>query len=60
MITRQFILQGCYTKVTEFLNSNIGIVAGTAVGIAFFPIIGVILSCGLASIINKTQYEQMA
>ncbi|XP_030768128.1 tetraspanin-7-like isoform X2 [Sitophilus oryzae] len=52
--------QGCYNKVIDFLDANIGIVAGAAVGIAFFPLVGVILSCCLASIINKTKYEQMA
>ncbi|XP_018574177.1 tetraspanin-7-like [Anoplophora glabripennis] len=52
--------QGCYDKVIEFLDANIGIVAGAAVGIAFFPLIGVVLSCCLASVINKAKYEQMA
>lgn len=52
--------QGCYNKVIDFLDANIGIVAGAAVGIAFFPLIGVILSCCLASVINKAKYEQMA
>ncbi|KAJ8952280.1 hypothetical protein NQ318_007448 [Aromia moschata] len=52
--------QGCYEKVTEFLYGNIGIVAGAAVGVAFFPLIGVVLSCCLASIVNKAKYEQMA
>ncbi|XP_066256795.1 tetraspanin-7-like [Euwallacea similis] len=52
--------QGCYDKVVNFLDANIGIVAGAAVGIAFFPLLGVILSCCLASIITKTKYEPMA
>ncbi|XP_019873518.1 tetraspanin-7 [Aethina tumida] len=52
--------QGCYNKVIDFLDANIGIVAGAAVGIAFFPLIGVVLSCCLASVINKAKYEQMA
>ncbi|RZC39581.1 tetraspanin-7-like [Asbolus verrucosus] len=52
--------QGCYDKVVDFLNANIGIVAGAAVGIAFFPLVGVVLSCCLASVINKAKYEQMA
>ncbi|XP_074029918.1 tetraspanin-7 isoform X2 [Leptinotarsa decemlineata] len=56
----QIFSQGCYRKIVDFLNANIGIVAGVALGIAFFPLIGVILSCCLASIINKTKYEQMA
>ncbi|XP_028137745.1 tetraspanin-6-like isoform X2 [Diabrotica virgifera virgifera] len=56
----QIYSQGCYTKIIEFLNGNVGIVAGAAVGIAFFPLIGVILSCCLAKVINKAKYEQMA
>lgn len=52
--------QGCYNKVVNFLDTNIGLVAGAAVGIAFFPLVGVILSCCLASIVNKTKYEPMA
>ncbi|XP_050309305.1 tetraspanin-7-like [Anthonomus grandis grandis] len=52
--------QGCYEKVIDFLDANIGIVAGAAVGIAFFPLLGVALSCCLASIINKAKYEPMA
>lgn len=51
--------QGCYDKVIDFMDANIGIVAGAAIGIAFFPLVGVILSCCLANIINKTNYEQM-
>ncbi|KAJ8917548.1 hypothetical protein NQ315_005597 [Exocentrus adspersus] len=59
-VDSEIYTQGCYYKVTEFLDANIGIVAGAAVGIAFFPLVGVILSCCLASVINKAKYEQMA
>ncbi|ERL83974.1 tetraspanin-7-like [Dendroctonus ponderosae] len=52
--------QGCYEKVIDFLNKNFKVVAGAAIGIAFFPLVGVILSCCLASVINKTKYEPMA
>ncbi|CAH1961736.1 unnamed protein product [Acanthoscelides obtectus] len=55
----QIYTQGCYNKIVDFLGENIGIVAGAAVGIAFFPLVGVILSCCLASVINKAKYEQM-
>lgn len=51
--------QGCYDKIINFLDANIGLVAGTAVGIAFFPLVGVILSCCLAKVINKAKYEPM-
>ncbi|CAH1102978.1 unnamed protein product [Psylliodes chrysocephalus] len=56
----QIYSQGCYTKIVEFLNANVGIVAGAAVGIAIFPLVGVILSCCLAKVVNKAKYEQMA
>ncbi|XP_015521779.1 tetraspanin-7 [Neodiprion pinetum] len=52
--------QGCYNRVVDFINSNIGLVAGSAVGVAFFPLIGVFLACCLASNINKAKYEQVA
>ncbi|XP_012256124.2 tetraspanin-7-like [Athalia rosae] len=52
--------QGCYNRVVDFINSNIGLVAGSAVGVAFFPLVGVFLACCLASNINKAKYEQVA
>ncbi|CAG5095635.1 tetraspanin-7-like [Cotesia glomerata] len=52
--------EGCYDLVIDFINSNIGLVAGSAVGVAFFPLIGVFLACCLASNINKAKYEQVA
>jgi len=52
--------QGCYDKVIGFLDSNISTVAGVAIGIAFFPLVGLILSCCLAKVANKAKYEQMA
>ncbi|EZA49062.1 Tetraspanin-7, partial [Ooceraea biroi] len=54
------ILTGCYNRVVDFINSNIGLVAGTAIGVAFFPLVGIFLACCLASNINKTEYEQVA
>ncbi|KAF4530160.1 hypothetical protein B566_EDAN001417 [Ephemera danica] len=52
--------EGCYTKLTDVLNGNIGIIAGVAVVTAFFPIIGAIFACCLARNINHAKYEQMA
>ncbi|CAG9863035.1 unnamed protein product [Phyllotreta striolata] len=52
--------QGCYTKIVDFLDANVGLVAGAAVGIAFFPLVGLFLSCCLARVANKAKYEQMA
>ena len=56
----QFYTQGCYTRVLDFINSNIGLVAGIAIGVAFYPLVGVFLACCLASNINKVKYEQVA
>lgn len=52
--------EGCYNRVLDFINSNIGLVAGTAIGVAFFPLVGIFLACCLASNINKAEYEQVA
>lgn len=56
----QIYTDGCYSCVLEFINSNIGLVAGTAIGVAFFPLVGIFLACCLASNINKAEYEQVA
>jgi tetraspanin-7 len=55
-----YMLQGCFSKVVDFLNGNIGSVGGSALGVAFFPLVGVLLACCLAKNINKAKYEQMA
>lgn len=52
--------EGCYNLVLGFINSNVGLVAGTAIGVAFFPLVGVFLACCLANNINKAKYEQVA
>ncbi|XP_015601848.1 tetraspanin-7 isoform X2 [Cephus cinctus] len=52
--------QGCYNRVIDLINSNIGLVAGSAIGVAVFPLIGVFLACCLATNINKAKYEQVA
>jgi tetraspanin-7 len=54
------MFQGCFNKVVEFLNGNIGSVGGSALGVAFFPLLGMFLACCLAKNINKAKYEQMA
>ncbi|GLG96089.1 Tetraspanin [Gryllus bimaculatus] len=56
----QIYSKGCFNLVIDFLNSNIGLVGGSAMGIAFFPLVGMLLSCCLAKNINKAKYEQMA
>lgn len=52
--------EGCYNRVLELINTNIGLVAGTAIGVAIFPLVGIFLACCLASNINKAEYEQVA
>ncbi|XP_018316804.1 tetraspanin-7 isoform X1 [Mycetomoellerius zeteki] len=52
--------EGCYNRLLDLINSNIGLVAGTAIGVAFFPLVGIFLACCLASNINKAEYEQVA
>lgn len=56
----QIYTDGCYNLVLDFINNNIGLVAGTAIGVAFFPLVGIFLACCLASNINKAEYEQVA
>ncbi|KAG7208856.1 hypothetical protein KM043_015041 [Ampulex compressa] len=56
----QIYTQGCYTRVLDLINGNICLFAGTAFGVALFPLVGVFLACCLASNINKAKYEQVA
>lgn len=51
---------GCYQKVVVFMRKNLSAIGGVALGIAFFQLLGVILSCCLAKHINKNKYEQVA
>lgn len=55
----QIYRQGCYLKVVDFLKSNMEVIGGIALGFTLFPVIGAILSCGLAGNINKAKYEPM-
>lgn len=56
----QIYNQGCYIKVTQYLERNMGRIAISALGVALFPLVGSILSIALAKNINKAKYEQMA
>ncbi|GAB0095982.1 Tetraspanin [Sergentomyia squamirostris] len=56
----QIWTQGCFHKVVDFLDTNMKVIGGAALGVALFPLIGTVLSCLLAANINKTKYEQMA
>lgn len=52
--------EGCYSLALSFINSDTGLVAATAIGVAFFRLVGVFLACCLANNINKAKYEQTA
>jgi tetraspanin-7 len=51
--------EGCYTKLTSFMNSNFNLIGGVAIGFAFLQLLGAILTCCLARNINKARYEQV-
>lgn len=56
----QIYNQGCYVKVTQYLERNMGRIAISSLVVAVFPLVGSILSIALAKNINKAKYEQMA
>ncbi|XP_038050082.1 tetraspanin-7-like [Patiria miniata] len=51
--------EGCYEKVTGFLDNKMAIIGGSALGFAFFQLIGIVLAFGLAKLINTNKYEMM-
>ncbi|XP_064181315.1 tetraspanin-7-like [Anguilla rostrata] len=51
--------QGCYELVTSFIETNMGIIAGVAFGIAFSQLIGMLLACCLSRFITANQYEMV-
>lgn len=50
---------GCFTLVTNVMESNLGIIAGISFGIAFLQLIGIFLSCCLSRYITNNQYEMV-
>jgi len=50
---------GCYLLVINFFETNIGIIAGAAIGLAFFQVIGIVLACLLAKNAKKMHYQQV-
>lgn len=50
---------GCFSLVTEVMESNLGVVAGISFGIAFFQLVGVFLACCLSRYITNNQYEMV-
>ncbi|XP_077150890.1 tetraspanin-7 [Ranitomeya variabilis] len=51
--------RGCYELVTDFMETNMGIIAGVAFGIAFSQLIGMLLACCLSRFITANQYEMV-
>ncbi|KAM7339369.1 hypothetical protein ACRRTK_002853 [Alexandromys fortis] len=51
--------EGCYDLVTSFMETNMGIIAGVAFGIAFSQLIGMSLACCLSRFITANQYEMV-
>lgn len=51
--------QGCYDIVVKFINDNLAMIGGCALGVTLFPIVGIVLSCCLAANVSKAKYEQM-
>ncbi|XP_075991633.1 tetraspanin-7-like [Anticarsia gemmatalis] len=49
--------RGCYEVISEYLENNIDILVGIAIGTAFLPLVGTVLSCFLASYIKKSKYD---
>ncbi|XP_033760029.1 tetraspanin-7-like [Pecten maximus] len=57
---KDWFSKGCYSTVVDFMQSNMGLIGGVALGISFFQVFGALLSCCLARNINKAKYEQVA
>jgi tetraspanin-7 len=52
--------EGCFKKLSSFMESNFLMIGGIAVGFAFLQLFGALLACCLAKNINRAKYEQMA
>lgn len=55
---RTFWEEGCVDKFEAFLKSNLAIVGGVGIGIAFIQLIGIVFACCLMRSIKK-EYEVM-
>jgi len=51
---------GCYEKVTVFIQKNYPIFGSIILGMALFPLVAIVLSCCLAHQMGKHRYEQVA
>jgi tetraspanin-7 len=52
--------EGCFRKLSSFMESNFLMIGGIAIGFAFLQLFGALLACCLAKNINHAKYEQMA
>ncbi|XP_060578865.1 tetraspanin-7-like [Ruditapes philippinarum] len=57
--TLDIYTNGCYDTVTGFMQKNMALIGGVALGISFFQLLGAVLACCLAKNINKSKYEQV-
>lgn len=51
--------QGCVKLLSGVMESNLGIVAGIAFGIACFQLVGIFIACCLSHYITTNQYEMV-
>nr|XP_056715875.1 tetraspanin-6 [Euleptes europaea] len=51
--------KGCFSMVTQTMESKLSIVAGISFGIACFQLVGIFLACCLARSITNNQYEMV-
>lgn len=58
--TMEINTQGCYTTVLDFMQGNMGVIGGVALGFSFLQLLGALFACCLAKNINKSKYEQVA
>ncbi|XP_076097021.1 tetraspanin-7-like [Mytilus galloprovincialis] len=58
--TMEIYTQGCYGTVLDFMQGNMGVIGGVALGISFLQLFGALFACCLAKNINKSKYEQVA
>lgn len=59
-VTVQIYTEGCYFTVLTFMQGNMGIIGGVALGISFLQLFGALFACCLAKNINRSKYEQVA
>ncbi|KAG7311363.1 hypothetical protein JYU34_002402 [Plutella xylostella] len=51
--------KGCYDTMLEYMDNNMNIIVGVALGTAMLPMIGTLVACSLAEAINKAKYDEI-